>query len=134
MNLAGLSFRDVECLVAVADHLHFGRAATACAVSQPTLSAQIRKLEEYLGVQVLERASRSVMVTERGAEILAQCRAILAEGRRLLEMAQSDIEPLGGLFRPGIISTLAPYVAPIILNPLRSRLVEGPSRATTALR
>ncbi|WP_458096848.1 LysR substrate-binding domain-containing protein [Roseomonas sp. WA12] len=132
MNLAGLSFRDIEYMVAVADHLHFGKAATACAVSQPTLSAQIRKLEEYLGIQVFERASRSVMVTERGAEFLAQCRTILVEGRRLLEMAHSNVEPLGGLFRLGVISTLAPYVAPIILNPLRSRfpnlrlnLVEG---------
>ena len=121
MNLAGLSFRDIEYLVAVADHLHFGKAATACAVSQPTLSAQVRKLEEYLGVQVFERASRSVMVTDRGAEVLAQCRAVLAEGRRLLEMAQSRTEPLGGQFRLGVISTLAPYVAPIILNPLRER-------------
>jgi LysR family hydrogen peroxide-inducible transcriptional activator len=132
MNLAGLSFRDIEYLVAVADHLHFGKAATACAVSQPTLSAQVRKLEDYLGLQVFERASRSVMVTDRGAEILAQCRAILSEGRRLLEMAQSRAEPLGGIFRLGVISTLAPYVAPIILNPLRQRfpnlrlnLVEG---------
>ncbi|WP_456306335.1 LysR substrate-binding domain-containing protein [Muricoccus roseus] len=130
--MAGLSFRDIEYLVAVADHLHFGKAATACAVSQPTLSAQIRKLEDYLGLQVFERASRSVMVTERGAEILAQCRTILTEGRRLLEMAQSRGEPLGGSFRLGVISTLAPYVAPIILSPLRQRfpnlrlqLVEG---------
>jgi LysR family hydrogen peroxide-inducible transcriptional activator len=132
MNLAGLSFRDIEYLVAVADNLHFGKAATACSVSQPTLSAQVRKLEEYLGVQVFERASRSVMVTEQGTGILAQCRVILAEGRRLLEMAQSGIEPLGGQFRLGVISTLAPYIAPIILQPLRSRfpnlrlsLVEG---------
>ena len=121
MNIAGLSFRDVEYLVAVADHRHFGKAATACAVSQPTLSAQVRKLEDYLGVQVFERASRSVMVTERGAEIVAQCRAILAEGRRLLEMAKTGAEPLGGQFRLGIISTLAPYLAPIILQPLRQR-------------
>ncbi|MCR0982316.1 LysR substrate-binding domain-containing protein [Roseomonas populi] len=121
MNLAGLSFRDIEYLVAVADHLHFGKAATACAVSQPTLSAQVRKLEDYLGVQVFERASRSVMITDRGVEVIAQSRAVLAEGRRLLEMAQSRAEPLGGQFRLGVISTLAPYVAPIILNPLRER-------------
>ena len=121
MNLAGLSFRDLEYLVAVGEHRHFGKAAVACAVSQPTLSAQVRKLEDYLGVQVFERASRSVMVTERGADILAQCRAILAEGRRLLEMAQSRAEPLGGQFRLGVISTLAPYVAPVLLHPLRER-------------
>jgi LysR family hydrogen peroxide-inducible transcriptional activator len=121
MNLAGLSFRDLEYLVAVADHLHFGKAATACAVSQPTLSAQIRKLEDYLGVQVFERASRSVMVTDQGATMLDQARTILMEGRRLLEMAQSGTEPLGGNFRLGVISTLGPYIAPIILQPLRQR-------------
>lgn len=121
MTLAGLSFRDLEYLVAVADQLHFGKAAEACAVSQPTLSAQIRKLEEYVGVQVFERASRTVLVTERGATVVAQARTVLSEGRRLLEVAQSGGEVLGGAFRLGIISTLAPYIAPIILPPLRER-------------
>ncbi|WP_376092967.1 LysR substrate-binding domain-containing protein [Roseomonas sp. CCTCC AB2023176] len=121
MNLAGLSFRDLEYLVAVADHLHFGKAAEACAVSQPTLSAQVRKLEEYVGVQVFERASRTILVTERGAAVVAQARTVLGEGRRLLEVAQSGGELLGGSFHLGVISTLAPYIAPIILPPLRER-------------
>ncbi|WP_426956295.1 LysR substrate-binding domain-containing protein [Muricoccus radiodurans] len=121
MNLAGLSFRDLEYLVAVGDHLHFGKAAAACSVSQPTLSAQIRKLEDYLGVQVFERASRSVMVTDTGTGVLAQARAILTEGRRLLDMVQSGGEPLGGPFRLGVISTLGSYLAPVIFAPLRER-------------
>lgn len=121
MNLAGLSLRDLEYAVAVADHLHFGKAAAACAVSQPTLSAQVRKLEDYLGVQIFERASRSVLVTEAGTAVLAQMRAVLAEGRRLLELARMGEEPLGGPFRLGVINTLGPYIAPILLPPLRAR-------------
>ncbi len=120
MNLAGLSLRDLEYLVALDHHRHFGRAATACAVSQPTLSAQIRKLEESLDVRIFERG-RSVLVTEAGTPIIAQARTVLTEARRLLDMARVGGEPLSGAFRLGVVSTLAPYVAPVILGLLRER-------------
>lgn len=121
MNLAGLSFRDLEYVVAVAENLHFGRAAQACSVSQPTLSAQIKKLEEYLSFDIFERANRTVLVTERGTGAVAQARIILAEGRRLMEQAQASGEPLSGTFRLGVISTLGPYLLPLLLKPLRDQ-------------
>ncbi len=121
MNLAGLSFRDLEYVVAVAENLHFGRAALACSVSQPTLSAQIKKLEEYLGFEIFERANRTVLLTERGTGAVAQARIILSEGRRLMEQAQASGEPLSGTFRLGVISTLGPYIFPLLLKPLREQ-------------
>lgn len=121
MNLSGLSFRDLEYVTAVGEHLHFGKAAQSCAVSQPTLSAQIRKLEEFLGVEIFERGGRGVLVTERGEPVIAQARVILAEGRRLGEIAQAGAEPLVGTFRLGVIATLCPYLVPLLLQPLRER-------------
>ena len=119
MNVSGLSLRDLEYVVAVAENLHFGRAALSCSVSQPTLSAQIRKLEDWLGFDIFERAPRQVMVTERGQHVVAQARIILGESRRLLELAQAGGEPLSGTFRLGVISTLGPYLLPLLLKPLR---------------
>ncbi|RVT90622.1 LysR family transcriptional regulator [Rhodovarius crocodyli] len=119
MNVSGLSLRDLEYVVAVAENLHFGRAALSCSVSQPTLSAQIRKLEDWLGFDIFERAPRQVLVTERGQHVVAQARIILGESRRLLELAQAGGEPLSGTFRLGVISTLGPYLLPLLLKPLR---------------
>ena len=121
MNLSGLSFRDLEYVVSVAENLHFGRAALACSVSQPTLSAQIKKLEEYLGFEIFERANRSVLLTERGGGAVTQARIILAEGRRLMEQAQASGEPLSGTFRLGVINTLGAYLLPLLLKPLREQ-------------
>ncbi|WP_160122959.1 LysR substrate-binding domain-containing protein [Rhodovarius lipocyclicus] len=119
MNVSGLSLRDLEYVVAVAENLHFGRAAQACSVSQPTLSAQIRKLEDWLGFDIFERAPRQVLLTERGQQVVSQARIILGESRRLLELAQAGGEPLSGNFRLGVISTLGPYLLPLLLKPLR---------------
>ncbi len=121
MNLAALSFRDLEYVVAVADNLHFGKAATACSVSQPTLSAQLRKLEEYIGFDIFERTGRIILVTERGSDVVQQARIILHEGRRLYEIVQAGNEPLTGTFRLGLIATLGPYVTPLLLQPVRER-------------
>jgi LysR family hydrogen peroxide-inducible transcriptional activator len=121
MTLAGLSLRDLEYLLAVAEHLSFGRAAQACAVSQPTLSAQIRKVEDLLKIEVFERAPRGVLVTARGAEVVAQARLVVAEARRLFEVAAAGNAPLEGTFRLGVIATLGPYLVPFLLKPLRAR-------------
>ncbi len=136
MNLAGLSLRDLEYLAAVAEHLHFGRAAQSCGVSQPTLSGQLRKLEEFLGVEVFERSPRGVLVTRRGEEVVAQARRIISEARRLFEVVRIGAEPLTGTLRLGVISTLGPYLVPFLLKPLRARypelkllLTEGHTRA-----
>lgn len=124
MNLAGLSLRDLEYITAVAEHLHFGRAALACGVSQPTLSGQLRKLEEFLGVEIFERSPRGVLVTRRGAEVVAQAKRIISEARRLFEVVRIGAEPLTGTLRLGVISTLGPYLVPFLLKPLRARYPE----------
>jgi LysR family transcriptional regulator, hydrogen peroxide-inducible genes activator len=120
MTLAALSLRDLEYLVSVAEHRHFGRAADACAVSQPTLSAQIQKLETLLRCAVFERTSRRVIVTTKGEEILRQARAVLAEAHSLLDLAHARQGPLGGPCRIGAIPTIGPYLFPQILRPLRT--------------
>jgi LysR family hydrogen peroxide-inducible transcriptional activator len=120
MTLAALSLRDLEYLISVDEHRHFGRAAESCAVSQPTLSAQIQKLEALLRCPVFERTSRRVLVTPQGEVILRQARAVLAEAHRLLELAHCQDGPLAGPCRLGAIPTLGPYLFPRILRPIRA--------------
>ncbi|WP_434623483.1 LysR substrate-binding domain-containing protein [Azospirillum sp. B2RO_4] len=120
MNLSGLSLRDLEYVVAVAELRHFGRAAERCAVSQPSLSAQIRKLEESLGLALFERTSRKVLLTPRGETIVAQARTVLEEARRLLALADGSDGALTGRLRLAAIHTLGPYLFPHILPVLRS--------------
>ncbi len=120
MTLAGLSLRDLEYVVAVAELRHFGRAAERCAVSQPSLSAQIRKLEETLGLALFERTSRKVLLTPRGEPIVAQARVVLDEARRLMALADGSDGRLTGRLRLAAIHTLGPYLFPHILPPLRS--------------
>ena len=120
MTLAALSLRDLEYLVSVAEHRHFGRAAEACAVSQPTLSAQIQKLEALLGCAVFERTSRRVLVTAKGEDVLRQARTVLAAAHCLLDLAHRQDGPLHGPCRIGAIPTLGPYLFPQILRPLRT--------------
>lgn len=121
MAIPNLSLRDLEYVVAVAEHGHFGRAAGACAVSQPALSTQIKKVEEVLAVRLFERTRRGVLVTPIGGEIVAQARAVLQGVRQLSEIAAGRQEPLVGPFRLGVIATLGPYLLPHLLGPLRRR-------------
>src|SRR5690554_34496 len=119
MNIAGLTLRDLQYVVAVAEHGHFGRAAGACHVTQPALSAQIKKIEEYLGVTLFERSARRVRVTDVGRAVVQQARVVLEEAEKILEAARSTREPLAGPFRLGAIATLGPYLIPHLLAPLR---------------
>ena len=119
MNISGLTLRDLQYVVAVADHRHFGKAARACHVSQPALSGQIRKIEEYLGVTLFERSLKRVAITEVGAAIIQQARVVLEEAQKILTAAKSTRAPLAGLFRLGAIATLGPYLMPHLLAPLR---------------
>ena len=121
MLLNRLSLRDLEYAVAVAEERHFGRAAARCHVSQPALSAQVKKLEETLGAQLFERAPRGVIVTEAGKRLIAQARRMLDEGRRFLELASAS-GTLSGELRIDAIATLGPYIVPHILRPLREAL------------
>ncbi len=119
MNISGLSLRDLQYVVAVADHRHFGKAARACHVSQPALSGQIRKIEEYLGVTLFERSLKRVAITEVGAAVIRQARVVLEEAQKILTAAKSTRAPLSGPFRLGAIATLGPYLLPHLLAPLR---------------
>ncbi len=114
-----MNLRDLRYLVAVAEHKHFGRAAEACFVSQPTLSTQLKKLEETLGVTLIERSNRQVMLSPAGEQIVLQAQKVLREVNTLTAMAEQFRDPLGGDFRLGVIPTVAPYLLPFILSPMR---------------
>ncbi len=115
-----MNLRDLRYLVAVVDQKHFGRAAKLCHVSQPTLSAQIKKLEEYLGVTLIERTQRSVQITDIGEQIAQRARLIIHEADELVESARSSRDPFTGELRIGTIPTVGPYLLPHILKPIRT--------------
>lgn len=117
-----MNLRDLRYLLAVAEHEHFGRAAEACGISQPTLSVQLRKLEELLGVTLFERGSKAVTPTVACELLISHARAAVAEADAILAVARSLHDPLAGRFRLGIIPTLAPYLLPLIFAPLREAL------------
>lgn len=114
-----MNLRDLRYLVAVAEHRHFGRAAESCFVSQPTLSTQIKKLEDELGVTLIERTNRQVMLTPVGERIVAQAQRVLREVAQMVHIAEEHQDPYGGEFRLGIIPTVAPYLLPKILGPIK---------------
>ncbi len=116
-----MNLRDLKYLVALADHRHFGRAAAACFVSQPTLSTQIRKLEDELGLPLVERAPRKVMLTPAGVEAAARARTIVAEVEQLKEAARRSRDPEAGTVRLGIFPTLGPYLLPHVIPNIRER-------------
>lgn len=114
-----MNLQDIRYLVAVAELRHFGRAAEACNVSQPTLSSQIRKLEIELGVTLIERTNKRVEMTPVGSQILIHARRALAETGQMEAVARAASDPLVGPLRLGVIPTLAPYLMPLILKPLQ---------------
>lgn len=117
-----MNLQDLRYLLAVAEHQHFGRAARACGISQPTLSVQIRKLEELLGLVLFERASKTVTPTAACGRLIGHARAAVAEAEAILSVARTLRDPLAGRFRLGIIPTLAPYLLPLVFAPLRDAL------------
>lgn len=114
-----MNLQDLKYFAAVAEFRHFGRAAEACHISQPTLSGQIRKLEDELGVSLLERSNKRVDVTPVGRQILEHARRALNEAGQIESVARAARDPLVGALRLGVIPTLAPYLLPLILEPLR---------------
>ena len=110
-----MNLRDLRYIVAVDDHGHFGRAARACAVSQPTLSGQILKLERELGVELFERDGKCVRLTSAGQPILGHARRAVTAADDLLATAALHGDPEAAPLRLGIISTLAPYLMPLVL-------------------
>jgi len=116
-----MNLRDLRYLIALADLRHFGRAAEACHVSQPTLSTQIRKLEEEFGVALVERAPRQVMLTPVGVDIVERARRVLADVEQMRETARRTTDPEAGSVRLGIFPTLGPYLLPHVVPKIRSR-------------
>lgn len=116
-----MNLRDLRYLIALADLRHFGRAAEACHVSQPTLSIRIMKLEEELGVALVERAPRHVMLTPVGADIAERARRVLAEVEQMREMARRTTDPEAGSVRLGMFPTLGPYLLPHVVPDIRAR-------------
>lgn len=116
-----MNLRDLRYLVALADHRHFGRAAEASFVSQPTLSTQIRKLEEELGVALVERAPRKVMLTPVGRDIAERARRIVGEVEQMKEAARRSRDPEAGSVRLGLFPTLGPYLLPHVVPRIRQR-------------
>ena len=123
-----MNLRDLRYVVAVAELGQFGRAASACNVSQPTLSGQILKLEEELGVQIFERDGRVARVTERGEAIVAHARRVIRAADDLKTAAAASRDPLEGPIRLGIIATVGPYLAPYLLPAAARGLPRAPIR------
>jgi LysR family hydrogen peroxide-inducible transcriptional activator len=116
-----MNLRDLKYIIAVAETGHFGKAAERCFVSQPTLSGQIKKLEEELGVAIFERTSRSVEITPVGEAIVARARQMMELAGAIEQLARARQDPLAGPLRLGAIPTLSPYLLPLILLPLREQ-------------
>jgi LysR family transcriptional regulator, hydrogen peroxide-inducible genes activator len=128
--------KDLRYLVAVADTRHFGRAAARCFVSQPTLSTQLKKLEDYLGVQLIERQPKRVALTAAGEAIVARARRILEASDEVVTLARAHRDPLAGVLRIAMLPTIGPYVLPRVarditkaLPRLDLRLYEYPTAA-----
>jgi LysR family hydrogen peroxide-inducible transcriptional activator len=108
--------------VALADTGHFGRAAERTFVSQPTLSAQLKKLEEYLGVKLVERRPKHVQLTDVGEEVVARARRMLREGDEIVALARHNTDPLAGKLKVALIPTIGPYLLPRVMQKIRKAL------------
>jgi LysR family hydrogen peroxide-inducible transcriptional activator len=113
-----MTLTELKYIVAVARERHFGRAAEACFVSQPTLSVAIKKLEEELGTQIFERRTNEVTTTPAGERIVSQAQRVLDEAGRIKEIARQGKDPLAGPLRLGVIYTIGPYLLPSLVRQL----------------
>jgi LysR family hydrogen peroxide-inducible transcriptional activator len=117
-----MNLRDLHYLVAVTDHLHFGKAAKVCNISQPTLSMQLKKLEKEIGAPLFERTNKKIMPTELGRDIATRARRILQEVDDIKQSANRYGDPMAGDLRLGVFPTLAPYLLPSFVPKLKSSL------------
>lgn len=115
-----MTLQELRYLVALADKGHFVRAADACHVGQPTLSVQLKKLEDYLHVTLFERNKHQLRPTPVGAQIIERARRMLAMAEEIRDLARSDHDPMSGPLRLGVIPTLGPYLIPHLLPAIRS--------------
>ena len=117
-----MNLKDLKYLVALADTGHFGKAADRSFVSQPTLSAQLKKLEEYLGVKLVERQPKNVQLTEVGRQIVVRARRMLDEGDEIVALARSNTDPFAGKLKVALIPTIGPYLLPRVMQKIRKTL------------
>ena len=117
-----MNLKDLKYLVALADTGHFGKAAARTFVSQPTLSAQLKKLEEYLGVKLVERQPKNVQLTEVGRQIVQRARRMLEQGDEIVALARNNTDPLAGRLKVALIPTVGPYLLPRVMPRLRKSL------------
>ena len=117
-----MNLKDLKYLVALADTGHFGKAAARTFVSQPTLSAQLKKLEEYLGVKLVERQPKNVQLTEVGKQVVVRARRMLDDGDEIVALARSNTDPLAGKLKIALIPTIGPYLLPRVMPKLRKAL------------
>jgi LysR family transcriptional regulator, hydrogen peroxide-inducible genes activator len=111
-----MTLTELKYIVGVARERHFGRAAEACFVSQPTLSVAVRKLEDDLGVQIFERSANEVSITPLGRQIIAQAQLVLEQTLAIRETAKQGRDPLAGPLRLGVIYTIGPYLLPMLVR------------------
>jgi len=117
-----MNLKDLKYLVALADTGHFGKAADRTFVSQPTLSAQLKKLEQYLGVKLVERQPKNVQLTEVGKQIVVRARRMLDESDEIIALARNNTDPFAGKLKVGLIPTIGPYLLPRVMQKLRKAL------------
>ena len=110
-----MTFVQLEYLVAVDTHRHFAKAAAACFITQPTLSMQLLKLEQELGLKIFDRSKQPVVATSAGTELILHARKILAERNNLLDFLHLHKGVLAGELKVGVIPTLAPYLLPLFI-------------------
>lgn len=117
-----MNIRDLKYLLAVAEHKSFIKAAQSCCVSQPTLSMQIKKLEQSLGVAIFERNNKRVLITALGEQIIASAQQALQHVRHIEVLAKNAQNPYAGDLKLGAFPTLAPYILPKIVSPIKHQL------------
>jgi len=117
-----MNLKDLKYLVALADTGHFGKAAERTFVSQPTLSAQLKKLEDFLGVKLVERQPKNVQLTDVGKQVVVRARRMLDEGEQIISLARNNTDPLAGKLKLGLIPTIGPYLLPRIMQKIRKAL------------
>jgi LysR family hydrogen peroxide-inducible transcriptional activator len=121
-----MTLTELKYIVAVARERHFGRAAEACFVSQPTLSVAIKKLEDELNVQIFERGTSEVSVTPIGEQIVTQAQRVLEQTLSIKEIAKQGKDPLVGPLRLGVIYTIGPYLLPTLVKQMIKRVPQMP--------
>jgi len=121
-----MTLTELRYIVAVAREKHFGRAADACFVSQPTLSVSVKKLESELGVQIFERGGNEVALTPIGEQIVVQAQRVLDEASQIKEVADQGRDPLRGALRVGVIYTIGPYLLPRIIKAMINQYRDMP--------